>query len=87
MAKKQAQVKKESAPKGLSEEDRRALNDRARYDYGIMNASDMSEKQLKDEIAVIDKQATDAAEEDEKARKESVKSGEAQNKLDDAGKN
>lgn len=55
--------KKEST---LNEQDRRKLNDKARYDYGILNASDMSEDQLNAEIAAIDKQSKDAAKGDAK---------------------
>lgn len=54
-------------------ETRSELNDRARFDYGILNAEDMSAKEVKDNIAVIDKQASDARKADEKAAKEAEK--------------
>lgn len=54
-------------PNNMSAEDRKSLNDKARFDYGILNAKDMSEKQLKAEIATIDKQATDAKKADAKS--------------------
>lgn len=55
-------------PQPMSAGDRKALNDKARFDYGILNAEDMSEKQLKAEIAAIDKQASDAKKADEDAK-------------------
>lgn len=66
---KKAVAKAAPAPK----QTRTELNDQARYDYGILNASDMSEKQVRAEIAVIDKQKADAVVADQKARAEQAK--------------
>lgn len=55
-----AETKKTPVKKAMSVEDRNDLNEKASTKYGILNAADMSEKQLKDEIAAIDKQAKDA---------------------------
>lgn len=63
-AKAENDKQKKTQNKELSAHDRARLNDKARYDYGIMNADVMSEKQLKDEIAVIDKQKSDAEKQD-----------------------
>lgn len=38
---------------------REDLNEKARVDYGITNAADMSDKQLKDEMLTVDKQHPD----------------------------
>jgi hypothetical protein len=54
-------------PSAMSDSDRASLNDKARYDYGITNASDMQEDQLKEEMAAIDKQKTDAEKADAKS--------------------
>ena len=75
MATKQtASPKKAAQPNKATEEDRAALNDKARYDYGIMNADQMSDTQLKREMGDIDKQLKVGQAEDKKAAKEAEKS-------------
>lgn len=67
---KKAKVQQTAEVKENKKVDRVALNDKARYDYGILNAADMSDKQLQEEIAAIDKQAEDGRKENARAAKE-----------------
>lgn len=71
MARAKTQEKAEKPAKPQEpKETRSELNDRARFDYGIVNAADMQESQLRDEIKAIDQQAVEGRKANEAARKE-----------------